>query len=56
MIEMLCYLFLFLSLCGTFFLVWYCDDIDNVPEPEDTDLEIRVRILKARYYELRKLR
>lgn len=55
MIEMLWYLFLFVSLCGTFFLVWYCD-IDDVAEPLDTDLEIRVRILKARLYELSKMR
>lgn len=56
MIEFLFYMFLFVSLCTGLFLAWYCDDIDYVPEPEDTDLEIRCRILKARYYELSKLR
>ena len=56
MIELVCYIILFLSLCGVLWVSWYCDNIDYVAEPLDTDLEIRVRILKARLYELSKMR
>lgn len=56
MIEIVCYIILFLSLCGVLWVVWYCDNIDYVAEPEETKSEAKCREIKRKLYELSKLR